>query len=78
MIQTDILQAGALIKEDLSQADIILGIKEVPSDMLLAGKRYMFFSHTHKSQSHNMPMLKSILDKVTGMQSPADIIRKSH
>jgi hypothetical protein len=24
----------------------------------------MFFSHTHKGQSYNMPMLKDILDKV--------------
>jgi hypothetical protein len=31
---------------------------------LLPGKTYMFFSHTHKGQSYNMPMLKDILDKV--------------
>ncbi len=31
---------------------------------LLPGKTYMFFSHTHKGQSYNMPMLKNILDKV--------------
>lgn len=26
-------------------------------------KTYMFFSHTHKGQSYNMPMLQNILDK---------------
>lgn len=25
----------------------------------------MFFSHTHKAQKHNMPMLKAVLDKVS-------------
>jgi alanine dehydrogenase len=38
--------AGALVKEDLSQCDILLGIKEVPVDQLIPGKTYLFFSHT--------------------------------
>ncbi|KAI9193475.1 Saccharopine dehydrogenase-domain-containing protein [Polychytrium aggregatum] len=55
--------AGAIISEDLSAADIVLGVKEVPLDQLLPGKDYMFFSHTFKGQKHNMPMLQDILDK---------------
>jgi alpha-aminoadipic semialdehyde synthase len=43
---------------------LILGVKEVPIDELIPKKAYMFFSHTHKGQSYNMPMLKAILDKV--------------
>jgi alpha-aminoadipic semialdehyde synthase len=48
----------------LSKADVIIGVKEVPMTDLIANKTYLFFSHTHKGQSYNMPMLKNILDKV--------------
>lgn len=56
--------AGAIIQEDLSAADIILGIKEVPVKDLIPGKTYVYFSHTHKGQKYNMPMLQDVLDKV--------------
>ena len=54
--------AGAVISNELEQADIILGVKEIPMDKLLPNKRYMFFSHTIKGQSHNMPLLKKMMD----------------
>ncbi|KAG0240071.1 hypothetical protein BGW41_007236 [Actinomortierella wolfii] len=56
-------QAGAIIQEDLSPADIILGIKEVPVQDLIPGKTYVYFSHTHKGQTYNMPMLQDVLNK---------------
>ncbi|KAJ3328333.1 hypothetical protein HDU76_010155, partial [Blyttiomyces sp. JEL0837] len=56
-------QAGAIIQEDLSEADIIVGVKEVPMDRLVPDKTYFFFSHTYKGQTYNMPLLKNILDK---------------
>ncbi|KAI8640529.1 Saccharopine dehydrogenase-domain-containing protein [Parasitella parasitica] len=56
-------KAGAIITEDISKADLILGIKEVPEVSLLNDKTYMFFSHTHKGNEKNMPMLQRILDK---------------
>ncbi|KAI8352990.1 Saccharopine dehydrogenase-domain-containing protein [Mortierella sp. GBAus27b] len=55
--------AGAIVQEDLSPADIILGIKEVPVKDLIPGKTYVYFSHTHKGQEYNMPMLQDVLDK---------------
>ncbi len=57
------MQAGAIITEDLSHADLILGVKEVPKSKLMANKTYLFFSHTHKGQPYNMALLKEILDK---------------
>ena len=48
----------------MSKADVIIGVKEVPMTDLIANKTYLFFSHTHKGQSHNMPMLSAIRDKV--------------
>ncbi|KAJ2656007.1 hypothetical protein IWW48_005248 [Coemansia sp. RSA 1200] len=56
-------KAGAVIEEDLSKADVILGIKEVPISKMIPDKTYMLFSHTHKGQSYNMPTLQAFLDK---------------
>ncbi len=54
---------GAEVKEDLSDCDVLLGIKEVPVDDLIPGKTYMFFSHTKKKQPHNQKLMRAILDK---------------
>ncbi|KAJ3235224.1 hypothetical protein HDU78_005295 [Chytriomyces hyalinus] len=56
-------EAGAVVQEDISSADIIIGVKEVPIADLVRDKTYMFFSHTYKGQRYNMPLLKSIMDK---------------
>jgi len=49
------------VKENVSAADVLLGIKEIPKHHLIPGKRYMFFSHTIKKQPHNAELLKSVL-----------------
>ena len=51
------------LQEDLSDCDLLLGVKEVPIDMLLPNKRYMFFSHTYKKQEYNSDLLKAIIAK---------------
>lgn len=51
------------MKEDLSDCDILFGIKEVPVDLLIPGKTYVFFSHTKKKQPHNQQMLRTIIDR---------------
>ena len=56
-------RAGVEVKEDLSECNLLLGIKEVPVDMLLEGKTYMFFSHTKKMQPANQQLFKALLDK---------------
>jgi saccharopine dehydrogenase (NAD+, L-lysine forming) len=57
------VSAGVEVKEDLSDCDILMGIKEVPVQQLLPGKTYLFFSHTKKKQPHNQQLLKAILEK---------------
>ena len=53
------------IKEDVSDCDLLIGIKEVPQEKLIPGKRYLFFSHTIKKQPHNQGMLQQIIkDKI--------------
>lgn len=56
-------RAGAKIVDDVSPADVIVGVKEVPIPHLLRDKTYLMFSHTHKGQSYNMPMLHAVLDR---------------
>lgn len=55
--------AGVEIKEDLGECDVLFGIKEVPIDMLIPGKTYLFFSHTKKLQPHNRRLFKAIIEK---------------
>lgn len=55
--------AGVEVKEDLSECDILFGIKEVPVNMLIANKTYLFFSHTKKLQPYNKKMLQAIVQK---------------
>lgn len=54
---------GISLQQDLSDCDILMGVKEVPKDMLIPNKTYLFFSHTLKKQPHNAALLRSILDK---------------
>src|SRR5690349_16200463 len=57
------LMAGAMVQEDMSDCDVLLGIKEVPINNLIPGKTYLFFSHTKKKQPHNQKLLQTILEK---------------
>jgi len=54
--------AGIQVAEDLSDCETIVAVKEIPIDLLLAKKTYMFFSHTIKGQSYNMPLLKRLME----------------
>ncbi len=56
-------QAGIPVVDDVSGADVLLGVKEVPVDALIPEKKYFFFSHTIKKQPHNRKLLRAILDK---------------
>jgi len=58
----DYRAAGATVQEDLSGCRLVLGVKEVPPELLLPQKPYMFFSHTAKGQVYNMPLLRRVLE----------------
>ncbi len=51
------------LTHDLTDRDLIIGVKEVPLDMLMAGKAYLFFSHTIKQQPHNAKLLHTVLER---------------
>jgi len=56
-------ETGIKIQEDLSDCDILFGVKEVPVEKLIAQKTYFFFSHTIKKQSYNQLLLKNLVEK---------------
>lgn len=56
------LESGARIAEDLKDANVIFGVKEMPEMFFEKGKTYVFFSHVIKGQSYNMPMLKKMME----------------
>jgi len=55
--------AGFKIIDDVSDCDVLSGVKEVPIEALLQNKKYFFFSHTIKKQSYNRKLLQAVLEK---------------
>jgi len=54
---------GFDVVDDVSDFDVMIGVKEVPIDALIPNKKYFFFSHTIKKQPYNRKLLQAILDK---------------
>ncbi len=54
---------GISLKEEVTDADVLIGVKEVPLDMLVEDKTYFFFSHTTKEQPYNRTLLQTLLKK---------------
>ncbi|WP_448607052.1 NAD(P)-dependent oxidoreductase [Paenimyroides ceti] len=56
-------QQGFEITTDMTDCDVLLGVKEVPLDQLIPNKTYFFFSHTIKKQPYNKKLLQACLEK---------------
>ncbi|WP_194851178.1 NAD(P)-dependent oxidoreductase [Nonlabens antarcticus] len=54
---------GLTVTADVSHADVMIGVKEVPVNALIPEKKYFFFSHTIKKQPYNRDLLRAILDR---------------
>lgn len=59
--------AGITLQEDVSDCDILMGVKEVPDKELIPGKQYSFFSHTIKKQPHNKHLIHALIQKKISM-----------
>lgn len=63
---SEYIMAGIEVSEIISDCDILMGIKEVPVEMLIPGKTYFIFSHTKKLQPKNKNLLRAIIkNKIT-------------
>ncbi len=69
--------AGFEVKDDVSEADVMLGVKEVPVDALIANKKYFYFSHTIKKQPYNRKLLVAMLEKNIEMYDHETIVKQS-
>lgn len=56
-------EEGIEVVDDVSDCDVLMGIKEVPIASLMEGKTYFFFSHTIKAQPYNRGLLQAVLEK---------------
>ena len=56
-------KAGFEVTNDMSDCDILIGVKEVPIEALIPNKKYFFFSHTIKKQPYNRGLLQAIIKK---------------
>ena len=54
---------GIEVLKDVSNFDVMLGVKEVPIEALIPNKKYFFFSHTIKKQPYNRKLLQAILQR---------------
>ncbi|MDT4865839.1 hypothetical protein FQZ97_1006660 [compost metagenome] len=57
------IDAGVPMQDDLSDCDVLLGIKEVPVADLIPDKTYFFFSHTKKKQPYNQKLMHTLIEK---------------
>ena len=60
-------ELGITLVEDVSDCDILFGIKEVVKSELLDFKTYFYFSHTIKEQSYNRVLLQTMIKKGISM-----------
>ncbi len=56
-------ELGLTLQDDLSNCDVLIGVKEVEIPTLIPDKTYIFFSHTAKKQPYNRPLLQAIVEK---------------
>lgn len=70
-------KAGFEVTNDVSDCDVLLGVKEVPIDNLIPNKKYFFFSHTIKKQPYNRKLLKAMLEKNIEMFDHETIVKEN-
>ena len=56
-------KVGAKLVDEIGDSEIVLGVKEMPIDIFEKNKTYIFFSHTIKGQSYNMPLLNRMMEQ---------------
>lgn len=59
----DYTAKGVKVVDDISDCDVLMGVKEVPVPQLISDKTYLFFSHTIKEQPYNRELLRRVLEQ---------------
>ena len=74
---SDYKNLGFNVTQDMTDADVMFGVKEVPTNALIHNKKYFFFSHTIKKQPYNRKLLKAILEKNIELYDHETIVKQS-
>ena len=69
--------ASIEVTEDMSDCDVLFGVKEVPIAALIPNKKYFFFSHTIKKQPYNRDLLNAILEKNIELYDHETIVKEN-
>ena len=70
-------ELGFEVSEDISDCEVLFGVKEVPISALIPNKKYFFFSHTIKKQPYNRKLLQAILEKNIELFDHETIIKEN-
>lgn len=68
---------GFEVTDDVTDADVMIGVKEVPIENLIPNKKYFYFSHTIKKQPYNRKLLRAMLEKNIEMYDHETIIKEN-
>jgi len=68
---------GINVVNDLSDCDVLMGVKEVPIESLIANKTYLYFSHTIKEQFYNRGLLLKMMELNISMVD-YEVLRNEH
>ena len=68
---------GIEVVDDVSDCDVLLGVKEVPITALIPNKKYFFFSHTIKQQPYNKALLQAILKNKIELYDHETIVKEN-
>ena len=74
----DYSSAGLEVVADVSAAEVLIGVKEVPIEALIPNKSYFFFSHTIKKQPYNRKLIQAILDKNITLYDHETLVNESN
>ena len=57
------IEKGVTVTDNLSDCDILFGIKEASIDSIIPNKHYFFFGHIAKMQEYNRPLIQAMINK---------------
>lgn len=78
IINSEYQDKGVELVNDVSDCDVLMGIKEVPINELIANKTYFYFSHTIKKQTYNRKLLLEMLQKNITMIDYETLVDKNN
>ncbi|MGC1471748.1 MAG: NAD(P)-dependent oxidoreductase [Psychroserpens sp.] len=70
-------EQGFTVTDDVSDCDVMIGVKEVPQEHLIPNKKYFFFSHTIKKQPYNQRLLVDMLKKQIELYDHETIVKQN-